>query len=64
MLNLRLVELIETGKMFTKSLPIAIIIVSSLFFVLAALMPATYLDGGSFVNDLEPLENLYGKSSS
>jgi NADH-ubiquinone oxidoreductase chain 6 len=47
MLNLRLVELVETGQEYTKSLPMGAFLGSLFFFELLSILPVSYHDGGS-----------------
>lgn len=47
MLNLRLVELVETGQEYTKSLPMGAFLGSLFFFELLSILPVNYHDGGS-----------------
>jgi NADH-ubiquinone oxidoreductase chain 6 len=47
MLNLRLVELVETGQEYTKNLPMGAFLGSLFFFELLSILPASYHDGGS-----------------
>lgn len=47
MLNLRLVELVDTGQEYTKSLPMSAFLVSLFFFELLSILPVSYHDGGS-----------------
>ena len=47
MLNLRLVELVDTGQEYTKSLPMGAFLGSLFFFELLSILPVSYHDGGS-----------------
>lgn len=47
MLNLRLVELVETGQEYTKNLPMGAFLGSLFFFELLSILPVSYHDGGS-----------------
>jgi NADH-ubiquinone oxidoreductase chain 6 len=47
MLNLRLVELVETGQEYTKSLPMGAFLGSLFFFELLSILPVSYHAGGS-----------------
>lgn len=47
MLNLRLVELVDTGQEYTKSLPMGAFLASLFFFELLSILPASYHEGGS-----------------
>lgn len=47
MLNLRLVELIDTGQEYTQNLPLGAIIGSLFFFELLSILPSASADGGS-----------------
>lgn len=47
MLNLRLVELVETGQEYTKNLPIGVLLGSLFLFELLSILPLSYHDGGS-----------------
>jgi len=47
MLNLRLVELVETGQEYTKNLPMGAFLGALFFFELLTLLPVSYHDGGS-----------------
>ena len=47
MLNLRLVELVDTGQEYTKNLPIRAFLGSLFFFELLSILPVSYHDGGS-----------------
>ena len=47
MLNLRLVELVDTGQEYTKNLPIGAFLGSLFFFELLSILPVSYQDGGS-----------------
>ena len=47
MLNLRLVELVDTGQEYTKNLPIGAFLGSLFFFELLSILPVSYHDGGS-----------------
>ncbi|SGY77520.1 BQ5605_C005g03658 [Microbotryum silenes-dioicae] len=47
MLNLRLVELVDTGQEYTKSLPMSAFLVSLFFFEILSILPASYHEGGS-----------------
>ena len=46
MLNIRLVELIDTGKEYTKSLPLGTLLGSLFFFELLSITPTSYKDNG------------------
>lgn len=51
MLNLRLVELLDTGKAYTQNLPLGTVLGSLFFFELLSIAPASYKDsplGGLF----------------
>jgi NADH-ubiquinone oxidoreductase chain 6 len=48
MLNIRLVELLDTGKEYTKSLPLGTLLGSLFFFELLSLTPTSYKDTGLF----------------
>lgn len=45
MLNLRLVELVDTGQEYTKSLPMSAFLASLFFFELLSILPASFLGG-------------------
>ena len=47
MLNLRLVELVDTGQEYTKNLPMGAFLGSLFFFELLSILPVSYHDGGS-----------------
>ena len=47
MLNLRLVELVDTGQEYTKNLPMGAFLGSLFFFELLSILPVNYHDGGS-----------------
>nr|QRH18092.1 NADH dehydrogenase subunit 6 [Sporobolomyces sp.] len=47
MLNLRLVELLDTGQEYTNSLPMGAFLGSLFFFELLSILPVSYHDGGS-----------------
>jgi NADH-ubiquinone oxidoreductase chain 6 len=47
MLNLRLVELVDTGQEYTQNLPMGAFLGSLFFFELLSIMPVSYHDGGS-----------------
>jgi NADH-ubiquinone oxidoreductase chain 6 len=47
MLNLRLVELVETGQEYTKNLPMGAFLGALFFFELLTILPLSYHDGGS-----------------
>lgn len=47
MLNLRLVELVDTGQEYTKNLPMGAFLGSLFFFELLSILPISYHDGGS-----------------
>lgn len=47
MLNLRLVELVETGQEYTKNLPMGAFLGSLFFFELLSILPVTFSNGGS-----------------
>jgi NADH-ubiquinone oxidoreductase chain 6 len=47
MLNLRLVELVDTGQEYTKNLPMGAFLGSLFFFELLSILPVSYQDGGS-----------------
>jgi NADH-ubiquinone oxidoreductase chain 6 len=47
MLNLRLVELVDTGQEYTKNLPIGAFLGSLFFFEFLSILPLSYHDGGS-----------------
>lgn len=47
MLNLRLVELVDTGQEYTKSLPMGAFLGSLFLFELLSILPVSYHDGGS-----------------
>ena len=55
MLNLRLVELIETGQEYTQSLPMGAFLGSLFFFELLSILPTSYHDGGSLHTSLSVL---------
>lgn len=70
MLNLRLVELVETGQQYTKNLPMAALLAAMLFYELLSVLPAsanlpmqlfdwlnTVFSGAKTANDLQA--NLY-----
>lgn len=67
MLNLRLVELVDTGQEYTKSLPMSAFLASLFFFELLSILPVSYHDGGSlhlFLNMFNQLNTrLLGVSS-
>jgi NADH-ubiquinone oxidoreductase chain 6 len=48
MLNIRLVELLDTGKEYTKSLPLGTLLGALFFFELLSLTPTSYKDTGLF----------------
>lgn len=48
MLNIRLVELLDTGKEYTKSLPLGTLLGSLFFFELLSITPVSYKDSGLF----------------
>ena len=48
MLNIRLVELLDTGKEYTKNLPLGTLLCSLFFFELLSLTPTSYKDTGLF----------------
>jgi len=48
MLNIRLVELLDTGKEYTKSLPLGTLLGSLFFFELLSLTPTSHKDTGLF----------------
>jgi len=47
MLNLRLVELVDTGQEYTQNLPMGAFLGSLFFFELLSILPVSYHDGGS-----------------
>ena len=47
MLNLRLVELVDTGQEYTKNLPMGAFLGALFFFELLTILPVSYHDGGS-----------------
>jgi NADH-ubiquinone oxidoreductase chain 6 len=47
MLNLRLVELVDTGQEYTQNLPMGAFLGSLFFFELLSILPVNYHDGGS-----------------
>ncbi len=47
MLNLRLVELVDTGQEYTKNLPMGAFLGSLFFFELLSILPTSYHEGGS-----------------
>ena len=47
MLNLRLVELVDTGQEYTKNLPMGAFLGSLFFFELLSILPNSYHEGGS-----------------
>ena len=47
MLNLRLVELVDTGQEYTKNLPMGAFLGSLFLFELLSILPLSYHDGGS-----------------
>lgn len=48
MLNLRLVELLDTGKAYTQNLPLGTLLGSLFFFEILSLTPTSYKDTGLF----------------
>jgi NADH-ubiquinone oxidoreductase chain 6 len=48
MLNIRMVELLDTGKEYTKSLPLGTLLASLFFFELLSITPTSYKDTGLF----------------
>lgn len=66
MLNLRLVELVDTGQEYTKSLPMSAFLASLFFFELLSILPISYQDGGSLhllsVNKLGNVFNQLNKT--
>jgi NADH-ubiquinone oxidoreductase chain 6 len=48
MLNLRLVELLDTGKAYTQNLPFGTLLGALFFFELLSITPASYKDTGLF----------------
>ncbi len=48
MLNLRLVELLDTGKAYTQNLPFGTLLGSLFFFELLSITPSSYKDTGLF----------------
>ncbi|KAI5474108.1 cytochrome c oxidase subunit 3 (mitochondrion) [Pseudohyphozyma bogoriensis] len=60
MLNLRLVELIDTGQAYTKNLPIGAMLGSLFLFELLAIMPASYHEGGSLSGAISFFDALNG----
>jgi NADH-ubiquinone oxidoreductase chain 6 len=68
MLNLRLVELVDTGQEYTKNLPMGALLGSLFFFELLSILPVNYHDGGSLYGPLSVFNTLnnalLGTSSS
>lgn len=60
MLNLRLVELIDTGQAYTKNLPMGAMLGSLFLFELLAIMPASYHEGGSLSGAISFFDALNG----
>lgn len=48
MLNLRLVELLDTGKSYTQNLPLGTVLGTLFFFELLSITPTSYKDSGLF----------------
>jgi len=63
MLNIRLVELLDTGKEYTKSLPLGTLLGSLFFFELLSLTPTSYKDTGLFQVPLTAFTTLESKVS-
>lgn len=61
MLNIRLVELLDTGKEYTKSLPLGTLLGSLFFFELLSLTPTSYKDTGLFQVPLTAFTTLESK---
>mgnify|MGYP002174081729 CR=1 FL=1 len=57
MLNLRLVELVDTGQEYTKNLPMGAFLGSLFFFELFSILPVSYHDGGSLHQTLQLFQN-------
>lgn len=61
MLNIRLVELLDTGKEYTKSLPLGTLLCSLFFFELISFTPTSYKDNGLFQVPLTAFNTLESK---
>lgn len=60
MLNLRLVELLETGKAYTQNLPFGTLLGSLFFFELLSITPSSYKDTGLFQLPLTVFSKMNG----